>query len=310
MMGATEEQRLLELEAWVEDATAVIVSNLEARAVRAELISHYQEHRMMLEADGWSAPEAHQTALAQLGSPQDAQRTWVQRMGLAEALPWTLGALAIGLQLSGVAGWPLGLYLSWIVAGTAVVLGGRRLWRIATSLAAYWRAQWVKLSVPLILAGGLIGLAIGFEPVWAGQPIWGGHALDSLIFWWKIPVMLVTLAFLGAVAWRGVYQARTAAWAASGQVGGGALVGLVLGSGLGLAATCTWLVHHVVPASPGHTGYLPHWPWQAVSYSLSEHMVPAVVILSVWVIGVAMAAGQSRQHRLQASRQIAPEPSP
>ncbi len=121
----------------------------------------------------------------------------------------------------------------------------------------------------------IIGVAIGFEPVWAGQPIWGGQTLDVMTMWWKIPVMLSSLAVLAAVTWREVYQARTGAWAASGQVSGGAALGLVVGSAVGFAATWEWLLHDVVPAQPGHVGYLPHWPWQAVSYTLSQHMIPA-----------------------------------
>lgn len=294
MMGATEEQRQLELDAWVEEATGAIVSNAEARMVRAQLINHYQEHRMTLEADGWSAPDAHEAALARLGSPSEAQRAWVQRMGLAEALPWTLGFLALLLQLSSVAGWRMGVYLSWLAGGVAVVLGGRRLGRALATLITYWQGQWSKLPFSLILVGALVGVAIGFEPVWAGQPIWGGQTLDVMVMWWKIPVMLASLAVLAAVTWRGVYQARTGAWAASGQVSGGAALGLVLGSAVGFGATWEWLLHTVVPAKPGHIGYLPHWPWQAVSYTLSQHMVPAVVILAVWVMGVATIAGQAR----------------
>lgn len=298
MMGTTEDQRQLELQAWVEEATAVIASNAEARMVRAQLIDHYQEHRMTLEADGWSAPDAHEAALARLGSPAEAQRTWVQRMGLADALPWTLGFLALGLQLGGLAGWRMGVYLSWLAAGIAVILGGRPLWRALPTLITYWRGQWSKLPSSLILVGAIIGAAVGFEPVWAGQPIWGGQTLDVMVMWWKIPVMLASLSLLAAFAWRGVYRSRTGPWAASGQVSGGAALGLVLGSAAGFGATWEWLLHDIVPAQSGHVGYLPHWPWQAVSQTLSQHMAPAVVILAVWVIGVAQMAANGRT-RLQ-----------
>jgi hypothetical protein len=296
-MGGTEEQRQLELAAWVEEATAVIVSNAEARVVRAELINHYQEHRLSLEADGWSASEAHEAALARLGSTGDAQRTWIRRIGLAEALPWTLGFLSVGLQFVGVAGWRMGIYLSWVTAATAVVLAGRRLWRTAVTLAAYWYRQWSKLPTALIVTGGVVGLAIGFEPIWAGEPIWGGHTLDVIVPWWKIPVMLASLAVLAVVTWRGVYRAQTGAWAASGQISGGIALGLVVGSTVGFAATWEWLLHNVIPAQPGHIGYLPDWPGQAVSYTLRQHIVPAVVILAAWVMGIATMAGKARTHR-------------
>jgi hypothetical protein len=297
MMETTEEQRHREFDAWVEAATAVISSNAEARVVRAQLLDHYQEHRMTLETDGWSAPEAHAAALARLGSPEEVQRTWMQRMGQVEALPWTLGWLALGLQLSGVAGWRMGMYLSWLTAATAVVVGGRRLWRTVAILAAYWQAQWSKLPTFLVLAGAIIGVAIGFEPVWAGQPIWDGHTLDVTVFWWKIPVILVSLAVLATITWRGVCRARTGAWAATGQVSGAVALGLVVGSAVGFVATWEWLLHYVVPALPGHIGYLPDWPWQAVSYTLSQHMVPAVIILTAWVMAVATMAGKVRTDR-------------
>ncbi len=108
-----------------------------------------------------------------------------------------------------------------------------------------------KLPSSLILVEAIIGVAIGFEPVWARQPIWGGQALDVMVMWWKLPVMPASLSVLVAVTWRGVYRARTRAWAVSGQASGGAALGLVLGTASGLGATWEWLLHNVVPLPTG-----------------------------------------------------------
>lgn len=191
----------------------------------------------------------------------------------------------------------MGVYLSWLAAGAAVLLGGRHLARVLVTLVRYWRGQWSKLPSALILAGAVIGGAIGFEPVWAGQPIWGGQTLDVAMMWWKLPVMLASLAVLAVITWRGVYRAPNGAWAASSQVSGGVAVGLVLGGTVGFGATWEWLWHYVVRPLPGHVGYLPHWPWQAVSYTLSQHLVPAVVALIVWVMGIAALAAKARTQR-------------
>lgn len=49
-----------------------------------------------------------------------------------------------------------------------------------------------------MLVGGIVGLAIGFEPIWAGQPIWGGHYLFTIDHKWALIAVLLTLL---AVTW-------------------------------------------------------------------------------------------------------------
>ncbi|PSR33893.1 MAG: hypothetical protein C7B46_07840 [Sulfobacillus benefaciens] len=97
MMGNEELQRQLELVTWVETASAMIVSNAQARVVRMELINHYQEHRQEREGAGWPPSEAHRAAMDQLGSSLEAQKTWACHVRIPDALPWTLGFLTVAL---------------------------------------------------------------------------------------------------------------------------------------------------------------------------------------------------------------------
>ena len=84
---------------------------------------------------------------------------------------------------------------------------------------------------------------------------------------------------------------------ASSQVSGGAALGLVMGGVLGFGTTWTWLLLNIIPPKPGDVGYLPHWPWQAVSYTLSMHLAPGIIILVGWVMLVGSIAGRVRAGR-------------
>ncbi len=55
-----------------------------------------------------------------------------------------------------------------------------------------------KIPRILVLVGGIVGLAIGFEPIWAGQPIWGGHYLFTIDHKWALIAVLLMLL---AVTW-------------------------------------------------------------------------------------------------------------
>ncbi len=297
MMDNEELQRQLELVTWVETATAMIVSNAQARVVRMELMNHYQEHCKEREAAGWPFSEAHQSAMDQLGSPLKAQSNWTYHVGMPDVLPWTLGFLALVLQVIAVFGWHLGIYLSWITAGFAIVTGGRRFKETIVTTSRYWLMQWRKFPSTMKLVGGLVGFIMGFEPVWAGQPIWNGHTLDFLVASWPIPVGLLILSTLTWTTWHTVNQTKTSPMGASSQVSGGAALGLVMGGVLGFGTTWTWLLLNIIPPKPGDVGYLPHWPWQAVSYTLSMHLAPGIIILVGWVMLVGSIAGRVRAGR-------------
>lgn len=297
MMGSEELQRQLEFLTWVETASAMIVSNAQARAVRMELINHYQEHRQEREGAGWPPSEAHRAAMDQLGSSLEAQKTWACHVGIPDALPWTLGFLTVALQVIAVFGWHWGIYLSWITAGFAIVTGGRRLKETVVTISRYWLMQWRKFPTTMKLVGGLVGFIVGFEPVWAGEPIWNGHTLDVLLSSWPIPVGVIILSTLTWTTAHTVNHMKTSPMAASSQVGGGAALGLVMGGSLGFGTTWTWLLVNVIPPKPGTVGYLPHWPWQAVSYTLSTHLAPGITILVAWVMLVGAIAGRFRVHQ-------------
>ncbi|MHB1612373.1 MAG: hypothetical protein ACYCT0_11870, partial [Sulfobacillus sp.] len=218
--------------------------------VRMELINHYQEHRQEREGAGWPPSEAHRAAMDQLGSSIEAQSTWACYVGMPEALPWTLGFLTVALQAIGVFGWHWGIYLSWITAGFAIVSGGRHLKETVVTTSRYWLMQWRKFPATMKLVGGLVGFIVGFEPVWAGEPIWNGHTLDVLVISWPIPVGLVILSTLTWTTWHTVNHMKTSPMAASSQVGGGAALGLVMGGSLGFGTTWTWLLLNIIPPNP------------------------------------------------------------
>ncbi|MCL8209318.1 MAG: hypothetical protein K6V97_14805 [Actinomycetia bacterium] len=289
MTGGTEEDRQRELARWLEDATAVMAANDEARVVRLELLDHYQELRRAWEADGWEPSEAHRAALARMGAAAAIKRVWTQRVGVRDVLPGTLALLALALQVLNAGGWRPGLYLSWLVVVTGLVSGGSRVKRALADIVAYWRGQWSKLPPLLCGMGGVVGFLVGFEPIWAGR------YLDVWLPVWPVPVGGAILVALTWATWDGVHRAHARPWAAAGQVAGGFSLGLLVGAGLGLAAALAWLRHFVAPPQPGRIGYLPHWPWDAVGFTVTDRMAPVLVLLIAWVMAVATWAGSHRQ---------------
>lgn len=120
---------------------------------------------MALEADGWSAIEAHQSALSQLGAASVTERSWIQYIGFREVLPAILGFLALLVQIAGVAGWHRGLYLSWLIAGVALVAGGPQAKQTFSRVATLWRGPWSKIPISMVVIGGVVGFIVGFEPI-------------------------------------------------------------------------------------------------------------------------------------------------
>ncbi len=127
----------------------------------------------------------------------------------------------------------------------------------------------------LVIATGVAaGIAVGFEPVWAGR--WLDLAFPS----WPIPVGVAILVALAAALWRGTRQIDSAKGPTVTMM---AVLSIVAGGIVGFGATVVALGYFVVPPMPGHIGDLPGWPWQAVSWELMHRLMPAVVGLGIWV---------------------------
>ena len=149
----------------------------------------------------------------------------------------------------------------------------------------------------VLAATGLVGAAVGFEPIWAGQ------YLDRVYLGWPVSVTAITLAVLAVVTWRAVRGKNAEASQAALVIA--AVAGLVVGGAVGFMGSLEWLLHLVVPPAPGHIGYLPHWPWQAVSGPLGNRIVPALVAVALWVAGIGLLV-----RRLGRERAATPRPAP
>ncbi len=143
--------------------------------------------------------------------------------------------------------------------------------------------QWKTSRMGLII-GSIVGFLVGFEPVWAGQYV------DHMYPGWPLPIGVLLLVVLTGTVWHPVRQATSQPLLIRAQVVTGIAVGLAVGGALGFGATLEWLTHFVVPPTPGHIGYLPNWPWDAVSWPLTNRILPVLLGMVLWVAAIGAAA--------------------
>jgi hypothetical protein len=104
---------------------------------------------------------------------------------------------------------------------------------------------------------------------------------------WALVAVLLTVLAVTWATWRAVQRDPRAGCLARRDAIVGFAVGIGVGGGVGFAATLEWLIHWVVPPAPGHVGYLPQWPWQAVAVPLAHHLLPGAIFLVLWVAALA-----------------------
>lgn len=302
MNGFDHNDREIELARWLEEATGTIENNQEAREVRMELMGHYRDLCQELEEDGFSADESHRTAFSRLGGADAIERAWPVAVGHPLILPWTLVSLAIPLQILGALAWTPALFLSWVAAGTGLLFFFRRIRFIARTLGLYWKGQLTRVPAWVYGVGTLLGFPLGFEPIWAGRYL--DYVARGQTLAWAVPWLLVTMAVGVLVAWNGVHRTRSGPWTAGGRVAAGLIGGFLLGGGVGFAGTLV-VLGHVGRPLPGHVGYIPNWPWGAVSYSVAAHMIPSTILYAVFVLAMSALASWHRRREGLAGQ---PEP--
>lgn len=141
-----------------------------------------------------------------------------------------------------------------------------------------------KISRRGLIIGSIMGFIVGFEPIWAGQ------YLDHAYSGWPLPVGALLLWVLTWTVWQPVRHALAQPLVIRAQVVTGVAVGLAVGGALGFGATLEWFTHFVVPPAPGHIGYLPNWPWDAVSWPLTNRILPVLLGMVLWVAAIGSVA--------------------
>jgi len=100
-----------------------------------------------------------------------------------------------------------------------------------------------------LIVGGVVGFALGFEPIWAGQPIWDGQVLFSVYHKWVLIAIVVTLAGVTWSTRQALFGTHYASGSRARTVGISLVELLVMGSFLVFAfPTANWEVPWTWPA--------------------------------------------------------------
>ncbi|PSR33834.1 MAG: hypothetical protein C7B46_08285 [Sulfobacillus benefaciens] len=221
---------------YLEEATATIASNQEARQVRQELLSHLESLAWDLQQEGWSEAQAPAEALRRLGDAQLLAQAFRESRSNDQRFAWGWWAAAwtvLALSAIGVVG-----SLEFLIPATVAVLflaifyfGPQPSWTqwvtvIRHTFLTHWR---------LFVAGGVVGAIWGLKPWWPGSV----HLIPQRVSLGALGLGFAVTLWALIAEWRHARHG-TGRWSPGLSALGLGMTASIVGCGLGHAWYALW----------------------------------------------------------------------